>query len=404
IDKAAKERYLAKLRLIQEGAAANPFETTQQKQAIIERARKDPKFFVEYFLSHYATAKCAGFQIRFAKLVLHYPRLRALVRWPRGHAKSIWCNVIIPLWLWINGQDMFQIIVGNTYDKAQELLSDVQAEFEANPRLIHYFGDQKLAGSWEAGNFSTKDGRFHGMAIGMRQTVRGLRKRALRPTYISCDDLEDQQTVKNPKRQDAVVRWIENDLLKTMDGPVGRYLHPNNDPFVRSIQNVLEKRHPNWHLDKIVAYDANYTPAWPEKYTPQYFINEELDGILSARAEYCHEPLVEGSVFTQEMIQWGEPPRIDQFKVIVGHWDVAYSGKNDYNAIKVWGLHEHNFWHLKAFVRQCKMEDAIRWMYDYEDGLPAGTIIVWRVESQFWNDPVQQAIETVRRERNRWLN
>lgn len=405
IDKQAQERYLEKLRLIKEGAMANPFESEQQKQEIITRSQKDIRFMVSYFFGHYATCECADFQVKLANRVAKNPTCRELVRWPRGHAKSVWANIFIPLWLWIRGEELFVILVGNTYDKAVELLSDMQAEFEANPRLIHYFGDQQLRGSWEDGNFSTRDGRMHGMAMGMRQSVRGLRKRSLRPNYISCDDLEDQQTAKNPKRQDEIVRWIENDLLKTMDGPVRRYLHPNNDPYERSIQNLLEKRHPLWHLDLIKAYDKEtYTPAWPQKYTPQYFKDQEADGIIAAHAEFLHEPLIEGKIFTQDLVQWADPPRISSFKIIAGHWDVAYSGKNDFNAVKVWGLHGHNFWHIKAFVRQCKMEMAIRWMYDYEDTLPKGTIIQWRVEAQFWNDPVKQAIDTVRKEKGRWLN
>ena len=50
------------------------------------------------------------------------------------------------------------------------------------------------------------------------------------------------------------------------------------------------------------------------------------------------------------------------------------------------------------------METAVRWMYDYEDTLPKDVIVQWRVERQFWGDPVQQAIEKVRAERGRWLN
>lgn len=405
VDKEAKERYLAKLRLIQEGAVANPFETASEKMALVERMKKDVRFFVEYCFAHYATAPCAEFQIKLAARISKNTTCRELVRWPRGHAKSVWCDIIIPLWLWIRGESIYVVLVGNTEKKAIELLSDLQAEFEANPRLIHYFGEQQLSGAWQDGNFSTKDGRMHGMAIGMRQSVRGLRKRALRPNYISCDDLEDQQTAKNPKRQDEIVQWVENDLLKTMDGDTRRYLHPNNNPYERSIQGLLAERHPAWNLDAIKAYDkATYKPAWPEKYTPQYFRDQEADGIIAAHAEFLHEPMVEGSVFTADMIQWGVAPRIDHYKLIVAHWDVAYSGKNDYNAVQVWGLHGMNFWHLKAFVRQCKMETAIRWMYDYEDSLPAGVIIQWRVEAQFWSDPVKQAIEAVRAERGRWLN
>lgn len=406
VDKEAQARYLDRLRLIREGAAANPFESTAEQQARIERARRDVRFFVEYYLSHYATSQSADFQIKLANRVAKSQTCRELIRWGRGLAKSVWADTIIPLWLWVRGEDIYMVIVGNNYAKAVELLSDVQAEFEANPRLIHDFGEQQLRGSWESGNFSTRDRKFRGVALGMRESPRGLRKQARRPNYIVCDDLEDRETVNNERRQDAIVTWIESDLIPTMDGNIRRYLHPNNDFAPRTIQNELERRHPTWHVDTVKAYDkATYAPAWPQKYSPTYYRELEDDlGVLAVRAEYLHEPIIQGKIFKPDMIQWADPPKLNTHKIIVGHWDVAYSGNNDYNAIKVWGLNGINFWHIKAFCRQCKMEDAVRWMYDYEDTLPGTVVVHWRVEAQFWGDPVMQAIETVRAERGRWLN
>ena len=404
-DNDAKKRYLERLERARSGATTNPFESKEEQLERIERAKADVAFMVEYYLSEYATSKCAPFQVRLAKRVAKDPTCRELVRWGRGLAKSVWCDLIIPLWLWMRGETNFLVIVGNNYDKAVILLSDLRAELEGNPRIIHDFGPQEMVGSWKENLFQTKDKRIIGMALGMGQSPRGLRKKAVRPTLIVSDDLEDKDTVKNPKRQDEIVRWIERDLIPTMDGPVRRYLHPNNDPFVRSIQNELEKRHPDWHVDLVKAYDKEtYIPAWPEKYDNNYYRELERDlGTLAAHAEYLHEAHVEGKIFTRDLIQFAKPPRIDHFKLIVGHWDVAYSGNNDYNAVKVWGLHGINFWHLKAFLKKCKMEDAIRFMYMYESTLPPSVRVIWRVEEQFWSDPVQQAIEKVRQEKGTLL-
>ena len=68
------------------------------------------------------------------------------------------------------------------------------------------------------------------------------------------------------------------------------------------------------------------------------------------------------------------------------------------------GLHGIDFWKLKTFCRQCEMEDAIRFMYEYTRLMPPSVIIHWRVESQFWNKPVQQAILKVRKEYGNPLN
>lgn len=400
-NKQAIERYKQKLQLIKSGATVNPFETPEEKQAVIDRAKKDVRFFVSEFFPHYATSESADFQIDLANRVKRNNKCREIVRWGRGLAKSVWCDTLIPMWLWVNGETVNMLIVGNNQNKAVQLLSDIQAEFEANAKLIHYFGEQKLSGSWADGDFKTKDGRFIGWAIGMGMDARGFRKQSQRPNYIVCDDLEDKDTVKSPVRQDELVKWIESSLLKTMDGETRRYLHPNNNPFPRSIQEELEKRHPKWHVHLVKAYDkVTYVPAWPQKYGPDYYREIEEDGILSAYSEYLHEAHIEGSIFKNEQIQWKRLPALNHFTAICGHWDIAYAGTptSDFNAVRVWGLYQGEFYYIDSFVRQSKMREAVQWMCDFQKDLPATVTVHWSFESQFWNDEVKRTIKEVETE------
>ena len=405
-DKQALARYKEKLTLIRSGQEISANETKDEQKLRIEKARNDFGFFVNTYFKHYADAKSPWFHIDLANKVKKNKTCRYLVRWGRGLAKSVVCDTLIPLWLWINGEDVYLVIVGNNYDKATILLGDIQAEFEANQMLIHDFGEQKLEGSWTDGDFCTRDNRFLGKSLGMGQSPRGLRKGKKRPNILVCDDLEDKDTSRNPKRQDDVVTWVERDLIPTMDGETRRYLHPNNDPWPRSIQNQLQQKHPNWKVHLIKAYNQEtYEPAWKEKYPPFYYQEVEDDiGSLAARAEYNHEKHIAGKIFKDEMIQWAKPPAFNHFSIIICFWDVAFSGQSDYNAVKVWGLHGRNFWLLKAFVKQCKMVTAIRFMYDYEESLPDTVVIHWKVESQFWNDPLRDALKLVAEEKKRPLN
>ncbi len=414
-DKRASENYQKKLQLIKSGAAANPFESKEEQQQRTSRARSDVAFFVQYYLSHYATAPSAQFHVRLAQHVKRDQACKIIVRWGRGLAKSVWCDVVIPLWLWINNDINYMVIVGNNFDKAKILLSDLQAEYEANPRLQHDFGEQLMRGSWEDGYFRTRSG-FIAKALGMGQSPRGLRLQAKRPDFIVCDDLEDKDIVRNPARQDQVVEWIEQDLLPTMDGNRRRYLHPNNNYAPRTIQEQLRLRHPDWKLDQVDAYDpVTYQPAWPEKYgspTPSggqggYYRNLEKEiGVLAAKAEFNNLPHITGKIFTQDQIQWDKPPNLNHFKIIAGHWDVAYAGTStaDYNAVRIWGLKDKDFWYIDGFVRQCKMRAALEWIAQYQIGLPQSATIHWRFESQFWNGEVERTIKDVETAFNIHLN
>lgn len=395
-DKALIEAYKRKLELLRTVPGFDPSETPAGKRARIEHALANPIRFAETYLPHYCTSTSAPFHGRFANRVLRDKQIRIVQRWARAHAKSVWSDVIIPLWLWARGEPMYLVIIGSSFDRAKVLLSDVQAEFEANSRLIADFGDQQMNGTWEDGRFITKGG-FIGQALGMGQSVRGLRHRHLRPTMIVVDDCETRELVKNEKRQWEMVRWIEQDVLGTMDGKCQRLIIANNRFASEMIQTKLLERHPSWHCDEVKAYDkVTYAPAWPSKYTAQYWRDlERENGTLATYAEFLNEPHVEGTIFTDDLFNVAAPPRIDHFVKLVGHWDVAYSGTktSDYNAVRVWGLDkEGKFWLLACFVKQSKMRAAVDWMIQYDQQLPAGVMVHWQYESQFWNAELERTI------------
>lgn len=390
---------------VQNSTGVNISETPNEKADRIARAKTDFAFFVEYYFPHYATAKTPSFHISLARYVKAKPTAKVIVRWGRGLAKSVLCNTILPMWLWVNGESVYLVIIGNNEDKAEILLNDIQAEFANNHRIRHDFGNQVTPGQWARGGFTCRE-RFIAKAVGVGQDTRGLREGAQRPTYIVADDLEDKDTVRNPRKQDEIVLWIERAVIPSMDGPVRRFLNANNNFAPRTIQEELRKRHPNWKLHQVDACPgAERKPAWAEKYPKNYYLDIESElGTIALEAEYNNVPFVEGKVFTADLIQWAIPPRIDSFEFIIARWDPAYSGNNDYNAVRIWGLKNHKLWLLGAFVRQCKMADAIRWMHNYELNLSSGVTVHWRVESQFWNDPLKEAVAQVEKETMRALN
>lgn len=406
-DKIAIERYKKKLELIRSIGSVNAFDTPEDRKERIKKAQRDPAFMVEYYFPHFATAKSAEFQIKFAKKVLKNPQYKGFAEWGRAQAKSVWNNILIPFYLWINNEPIYFVLIGNSYDRAKQLLDDIRAEFEGNPRINHDFGSQNNPGKWEDGFFVTKGG-FIGQALGTGQSVRGLRVGSKRPNHIVADDIEIKDTVKNPKRQQEIVRWIEGDLIPTMDGNIRRFIQANNRAYPVMIQTILQERHPNWDVDHVKAYNpVTYEPTWKEKYDNDYFKSIESEiGRLAALAEYNNEPHIEGTIFTDDLIQWRKLPPLNHFKIIIGRWDVAYSGTStsDYNAVKVWGLFGNDFINIDNFVRQSKMREAVAWMCSFQLGLPPTVIVHWGFESQFWNDEVKRTIAEVEREYGTILN
>lgn len=401
------EEYLKKLEIARRANEVNPFESKAEQKARIERARTDTKYLVETYLPHYATAECAPFQLNFSEMVDEDPLFKGFAEWGRGLAKSVWCDVIIPLERWIKGEDVFLCLMSDSKERAQELLADIQAELEGNPLLIHDFGPQKCEGDWEIGNFKTIDQRFIGMAFGIKKKVRGVRVKQRRPNLWVIDDLETPDTISNPKRMRKQADQIERDIIPTMTGPIRRLLYANNR-FARVMtQTILQERHPHWKIHQIKAYNkVNYKPAW-NYYSAEYYKQQEKDmGIIAAHAEYLHESKIEGSVFSEDQIQYAPIPSLLDFKMIIVHWDIAYTDneKSDYNAVKAWGLCGTDFWLIDCYLKQSKMKLAVKWMCNFKNNLPNGVNVLFQYESQFWNGEVQRAIDEVEYEENTSLN
>lgn len=410
-DKLALERYKQKLAFARSAGSDFAFETKEERKENIEACKKDIAKMVERYFPHYADAECADFHLDWAKKVVKNPNFKGFCQWGRALAKSVWNDIFIPFWLWLRGEPIYLVIIGNSQEKAEQLLDDLRAEFEANPRILADFGEQKQLGAWEGGFFITKGG-FIGQALGMGQSVRGLRVKNKRPSHIVADDLEDKDINKNPKRQKSVADWIDRDLIPTMDGQYKRFIQANNRFAPVMIQTMLQEAHPKWVVHQVNAYDSvTFEPTWKSKYSEDYFreLVEGADGIgaLAANAEYNNSPHIEGVIFKDEQFQWSENiPRIDHYEMIIAHWDVAYAGNStsDYNAIAVMGLKGRDFYLIDGYCKQSKMKQAVEWMCDYQKGLPTSVQIFWQYESQFWNDELQRILEETQIETGVRLN
>ncbi|MCE9539930.1 MAG: hypothetical protein K8R85_12030 [Bacteroidetes bacterium] len=403
-DRLALERYLDKISQIQRYSQVNLNESDNNKKLRIQRLKKDYRAAVKYYFPHYASSECADFQIEAANYIKKNKVCIDAEVWARGHAKSTHMDIMIPFWLWMDDQIDVMLLVGKSADDAKILLSDLQAEFEANPQILADFGEQKKLGSWEDGNFVTKNGSAF-FSLGRGQSPRGIRYKNKRPNIVVIDDIDDDEIVENERRVLKVVKWIFGALYGAMDNKGARLLFANNlisrqGIIAKVIDKIkaLSKGKNNARVNIVNALDKNGNPSWYQKYTKKYFDDlKEVVGDYAFQTEQMNNPQIEGKIFKDGEIQWAQLPRLDHFECIVAHWDVAYAGTTsaDYNAIKIWGLKEKKFYCIKAFVRQCKMAEAIKFMIDFDRKLPENVNVLWMYESQFWNDALKMTRDQV---------
>lgn len=395
----ALEQWKKHCETVQNSTTINVAESEKDKLARIKKVRGDYAAFVAYYFPHYTinpetgkTTPCADFHIKAANKVKKERNLKAVFKWHRGAAKSTHLDIFIPLWL--KCQEVKQlnvmVLVGKSEDNANTLLADIQAELQFNQRYIHDFGQQYNNGSWEDGEFVTKDGTAF-FARGRGQSPRGLRYRSHRPDYIVIDDLDDDELCESPARVTRLTNWVKEALFGALDGGRGRFIMVGNLIAKNSVLANIAATD-GVHVSQVNIWDKNGNVSWAAKWTPnEVKAIERFQGYRSFQKEYMNNPITEGAVFRQDWIKWGKLPEVKKFEELVLYIDPSFKGttKNDYKAAKLWGKIGSQLWHIKAFVRQCSVAEMVRWLYDlYDWSLEKSIAIKWYMEANFMQDTI----------------
>lgn len=354
-----------------------------------KRAQKDYPFFVEHYFPHYAKSKTAKFQIQAANKILKTKNLRALFEWARGHAKSTHFTIFIPMWLMIQKEREINVMVliGKSEESASKLLSDLQAELQFNQRFINDYGKQYQNGAWEEGKFVTKSG-VACFALGRGQSPRGLRHRQFRPDYIVIDDIDDDQMCRNESRVKQILDWMLEALLGALDMGRGRFIVVGNRIHKKSIVAKYAKLKGVYHT-VVNALNKKGVPSWSEKYTAQE-IQEQIEfmGYRRAQKEYFNNPIEEGTVFKEQWITWGKVPKWQEFDGLVCYGDPSFKDgtKNDFKAVRLWGIKDTKLYLLGSFVRQTTVRNMVSYYYDVFERLPEGVSCQFYMEANFLQD------------------
>ena len=377
-------------------------ETAVEKERRIRRLQKDYAAFCEYYFPHFLQQrdKVTGEVVRIvhnapfhnaaALKVKNTPNLKAVFKWPRGHAKSTHMDIFTPLWLMFQPKRLidFMVVVGKSEDSANRLLGDIQAELGYNKRIIADYGKQMSMGDWTEGEFTTKDG-VHFLACGRGQSPRGLRKRESRPDYIVIDDLDDDELCRNPRRVREMTDWVKEALFGALDVGRGRFIMVGNLISKTSVLADICKTK-GVHVSEVKAVDGEGNPTWREKWTKEEARTyAEFVGYRAWEKEMMHNPIIEGTVFKQEWIKYAKRPAWRDFDEFVLYIDPSWKSKktNDTKAAKLWGKYKSQLWHLRAFVRKASVAELVRWCYDlYEWSLEQNIPIRFMMEASFMQD------------------
>ena len=210
IDKQAFEDWDAYLKSIRKDTAVDldmPYEERQKRLAYLE---KHPLLWIKEMFPNYAKYEFASFHKKAIKRLVYSPKnWYEVLSWARELAKSTVVMFVV-LFLVLTGKKRNIILCSNSLDNAIKLLAHYRAQLEANQRIRFYYGEQR-GFKWTEDNFITKGGASF-MAVGARQSPRGVKIEEVRPDTILVDDYDTDEECRKPEIVNDNWNWFEQAL------------------------------------------------------------------------------------------------------------------------------------------------------------------------------------------------
>lgn len=181
---------------------------------------KDFRIFRKLYFAHYHKVPDASFHHDICQILsdMTFKRgAKVALAAPRGSAKSTIITLQYSLYCVCHKIEPFILVMASTNDQVENYLRDIKRELESNPLLIQDFPDVCEIGAkpgpprWTKDQIITRNG-VNVQVLSVNQQVRGRKYGEFRPSLILLDDIESDDSLRNPdnfyKLQDRVTKSI----------------------------------------------------------------------------------------------------------------------------------------------------------------------------------------------------
>jgi predicted phage terminase large subunit-like protein len=248
----------------------------------------------------------------------------------RGGGKSVIALLCDLLRRICHGLDPYMIIVSDTFDQAASQLEDIKDELAFNEKIKADFGNLKPSAAawddlpiqqtsdgrvvWKEGRIVTANNiRVDGLGVGAK--MRGRRYGRKRPTYVPCDDLDNDENVMTKEQRDKRWNWFISAVVPALDPKVGRAVIIGtmihfDCVIARAVRKVDDEDRRMFTSIVFAALRRNKQGAlesvWPERFSTESLMRKKaLLGPSKFGAEYMNDPRdPETQIFDPDQFQY----------------------------------------------------------------------------------------------------
>lgn len=312
-------------------------ESAKEREQTKKRMLNNIHLFKHTIFPHYFPLEDAPYHIALNDELVSHKEIMQFRCVYRSGGKSVDSNLLCSTYLMLIGENPLTAIVSINQDKASVLLGDIQAELENNEIFKIYFGEQKVQGYWEDGEFLTKAGTLF-KSFGAGQAIHGLRNGPHRLSLGIADDFDAEEFGKNKKRAKEAAYEIGTNMRAAMEGSEWKRTIINQNYKIKGgILSELLKDYGKLPASKVHIInicDEDGEPTWKARYPDKAAIKKkEKEWTPTAwKREFLNQPVIEGSIIKEEWLRYVKVKPLNEFPAIFRRWDLSYKVGGDYKS------------------------------------------------------------------------
>ena len=390
----------------------SPFENdSPEKQAARIKRCEDPLVFMKTYMPHYFTFDFAPCHAEWCD-ISDQPGFN-LIGAPRDHAKTTIITFGLRVYRICRQLRKYILLGSDTHEQAQRFGVSIKVELEDNPRLKHDYGDFIKLTSKKADDCFVTSGGTMVESLGRKDKWRGRKHGPYRPDDAALDDMENNQTVKNPDVTKDIVEFIQGEILGAVEADcsttmIGNVFHGKSaiaQLIAMENEETGEKLYLSKIYDAIVDEDEKIT-LWPARW-PWAKLDRKRQTVTTRifNKEYRNKYTDEDSPFPEEKARYIEHIEVVNRKLIaVTAVDPSAKAaeQNDFRAVITFGLDPAKmvFICLHSWIKKRSIGEMFGAAYDQCDQYKSRVAVI---EENMLKDFLHEAILNYAKKVGRYL-
>jgi hypothetical protein len=194
---------------------------------------------------------------------------RILVEAARGHGKSRYCSVALPIWRADRHADWCSLIYifSGSQTLAEERLEELQTDLQRNPKMAHLLPSPQDRKSGQRFTWNQREVNLvnRGRKITIRARGCGVRVRGGHPQQIVCDDLLDDDCLYSETRRAKAAEYFFSVPTNMINPNVGQVIVVGT-PFTGTDLYSKIKETGKYICLSFPAINAAGEPLFPQRY------------------------------------------------------------------------------------------------------------------------------------------